>query len=165
MVACICIVISCLGTLNGLMVASTRGMYAIASRGMGPNSEVFKQIDPTTNMTNNSSVWGLFVSALWMMYFYGANLTSGWFGIFNFDSSELPIVTLYAMYIPMFIMFIAKSKELGGFKRFVMPILGLCGCAFMVYAAFAAYGKTVLYYLVVFAVIMVIGNLFYRKKA
>jgi APA family basic amino acid/polyamine antiporter len=69
------------------------------------------------------------------------------------------------MYIPMFIMFIAKSKELNGFKRFVMPILGLCGCLFMVYAAFAAYGKTVLYYLVVFAVIMAIGNLFYRKKA
>ena len=45
-----------------------------------------------------------------------------------------------------------------------MPALAFCGCIFMVYAAFAAYGKTVLFYLVVFAVVMVIGNLFYRKK-
>jgi APA family basic amino acid/polyamine antiporter len=68
------------------------------------------------------------------------------------------------MYIPMFIMFIRKSNELNGFKRFVMPVLGLCGCVFMVYAAFAAYGKTVLFYLIVFAVIMAIGNLFYTSK-
>ena len=57
-----------------------------------------------------------------------------------------------------------KSKELSGIKRIVMPVLAICGSVFMVYAAFAAYGKTVLFYLVVFAVIMAIGNLFYRKS-
>ncbi|MBR5471547.1 MAG: APC family permease [Oscillibacter sp.] len=157
------IVISCLGTLNGLMLACCRGMYALAARGQGPKPELFKQVDPVTNMPSNSAVFSLAVDAFWLLYFYGANLTAPWFGPFSFDSSELPIVTLYGMYIPMFIMFIRKSNELNGFKRFVMPILGLCGCVFMVYAAFAAYGKTVLFYLVVFAVIMVIGNLFYRK--
>ena len=90
-------------------------------------------------------------------------------GIIDIPEGDLDMVrfgvTLYGMYIPMFIMFIRKSKELNGFKRYVMPILGLCGCVFMVYAAFAAYGKTVLFYLIVFAVIMAIGNLFYRKKA
>ncbi len=99
----ICIIISCLGTLNGLMVGATRGMYAIAARNDGPMPQTFSQIDKATNMTTNSSIWGLFVCALWLIYFYGANLTSGWFGVFNFDSSELPIVTIYAMYIPIFI--------------------------------------------------------------
>ena len=159
------IVISCLGTLNGLMLSCCRGMYALAARGQGPKPELFAQVDPVTNMPSNSAIFSLAADGFWLLYFYGANLTAPWFGSFSFDSSELPIVTLYAMYIPMFVMFIAKSKELNGFKRFVMPILGLCGCLFMVYAAFAAYGKTVLYYLVVFAVIMAIGNLFYRKKA
>ena len=44
----------------------------------------------------------------------------------------------------------------------------LVGCLFMIYAAFAAYGvSTVFHYLIVFAVIMVIGNLLYggKKKA
>ena len=167
----VCIVISCLGTLNGLMVGATRGMYAIAVRDEGPAKATFAQVDKSTNMTTNSSVWGLFVCAVWLLYFYGANLTGGWFGPFNFDSSELPIITIYAMYIPMFIVWMKKEKELGVFKRFVLPAISIVACTFMVFAAVYAHGITpyiaakaegrfsfpVLFYLVVFAVIMVIG--------
>ena len=159
------IVISCLGTLNGLTLACCRGMYALAARGQGPKPEMFSQVDPVTNMPSNSSTFSLAVNGFWLLYFFGANLTAPWFGKFSFDSSELPIVTLYAMYIPMFIMFMKKANDLNGFKRYLMPALGLCGCVFMVYAAFAAYGTTVLFYLIVFAVIMVIGNCFYKKRA
>ena len=159
------IVISCLGTLNGLMLSCCRCMYSLAARGQGPLPTLFRQVDPVTNMPSNSAIFSLAVDGFWLLYFYGANLTAPWFGSFSFDSSELPIVTLYGMYIPMFIMFAIKSKELGGFKRWVMPALGFCGCCFMVYAAFAAYGKTVWFYLIVFAVVMAIGNLFYRKDA
>ncbi len=174
----ICIVISCLGTLNGLMVGATRGMYAIAARGEGPSPRMFRQIDKATNMTTNSSVWGLFVCGAWLLYFYGANLTDGgWFGLFNFDSSELPIVTIYAMYIPMFIAWMKKEKELGAFKRFVLPILSLIACLFMVFAAVYAHGITpflaarengtfsfpVLFYLIIFVVIMLLGFIF-RKR-
>ena len=86
------------------LTATTRGMYSISARGEGPNPTMFNQIDPTNNMPMNSSVFGLLMCAVWLLYFYGANLSSnGWFGVFNFDSSELPIVTIYAFYIPMFI--------------------------------------------------------------
>lgn len=158
------IVISCLGTLNGLTLSCCRGMYSLAARGQGPLPKVFGQIDPATNMPTNSSTISLAFNAFWLFYFFGANLTDGWFGSFCFDNSELPIITLYAMYIPMFVQFIRKSTELNGFKRFVMPCLGIVGCCFMVYAAFAAYGvSVVVHYLIVFAVIQVIGNLFYKK--
>ena len=106
------------------------------------------------------------LSGFWLMYFYGACLGGGWFGNFSFDSSELPIITVYAMYIPMFIKFMMISNDLNCFDRYIMPVLGLCGCCVMVYAAFAAYGtSTVLHYLIVFVVVMIVGNLFYRKKA
>lgn len=174
----ICIVISCLGTLNGLMVASTRGMYAIAARGQGPRPETFSQIDKSTNMTTNSSIWGLFVCSLWLIYFYGANLTSGWFGLFNFDSSELPIITIYALYIPMFIAWMIKEKELGIFKRFVLPSLSIVSCLVMIFAAIYAHGITpylnakangtfafpVLFYLILFAVVMILGAVFKNSK-
>lgn len=174
----ICIVISCLGTLNGLMIAETRGMYAIAARDEGPSPKTFAQIDKATNMPSNSSVWGLFVSAAWLVYFYGANLTSGWFGLFNFDSSELPIVTIYAMYIPIFIVWMKKEKDMGVFKRFVLPSVALVACLFMVFAAVYAHGITpylaakaegsfsfpVLFYLILFAVIMILGAVF-RKPS
>jgi len=174
----ICIVISCLGTLNGLMVATTRGMYAIACRDEGPKPDTFKQIDKSTNMVTNSSVWGLFTCSVWLLYFYGANLTSGWFGLFNFDSSELPIITIYAFYIPIFILWMKKEKELGFVKRFVLPTLAILSCLFMVFAAVYAHGIVpymnakangsfafpVLFYFIVFAVIMVAGAFFKGKK-
>ncbi len=167
----ICIVVSCLGTLNGLMVGATRGMYAIAARGEGPRPNTFRQIDRATNMTTNSSIWGLFICAVWLVYFYGANLTSGWFGYFNFDSSELPIVTIYGMYIPMFIAWMIKEKDMGVFKRFILPFISLVACVFMVFAAVYAHGITpyltakangefsfpVLFYMIIFAVVIIVG--------
>ncbi len=176
----VCVVVSCLGTLNGLMVAECRGMYAIAARKEGPNPEMFSQVDKATNVTSNSAIWGLFISSAWLVFFYGANLTEkGWFGPFNFDSSELPIVTVYAMYIPMMIMWMKKEKDLGVMKRFILPALSIFACGFMVFAACYAHGYTpymtalesgefrcpVIFYLIVFAVIMVAGAVLKNGKS
>ena len=174
----VCIVISCLGTLNGLMVAATRGMYAIAVRNQGPKPKMFRQIDESTNMVPNSAVYGLLMCCVWMVYFYGANLTAGWFGPFCFDSSELPNITIYAMYIPMFIMWMKKEKDEKVFKRFILPIAAILCCAFMVYAAVYAHGITpylaakdagkfalpALFYLIIYAAIMFIGKLAMGKR-
>jgi len=154
------VIISCLGTLNGLMLACTRGMYAMAVRNRGFMPDTFKQVDNITNMPTNSSIFGVLLCAFWLLYFYGANLTDPWFGAFCFDTSELPIVTLYAAYIPIFVMVIKKEKDLNTFKRYVMPSLSILGCVFMVVAACFAHGKAVLYYLIVFAIIMLIGSKF-----
>ncbi len=168
------IVISCLGTLNGLMVGCTRGLYSIATRNEGPSPKMFSQVDNVTNMPTNSSIFGLLVCGVWLLYFYGANLTAGWFGLFNFDSSELPIITIYGMYIPMLIVWVIKEKDLGVFKRFVLPIAAITGCLFLCFVAVYAHGITpylnaqaagkfsfpVLFYLIIFAVVMGIGFLF-----
>lgn len=160
------VVISCLGTLNGLMLACCRGLYVLAANGEGPRPELFAQVDPASGMPGNSAAAGLLTSSLWLVYFYGANLSvPGWFGRFCFDSSELPVVTLYAMYIPLFVQMMRRAERLNVFKRFVMPSLAVCGCVFMVYAAFAGYGTTVFYYLIVYAAIMAVGRCFYRKAA
>ena len=167
------IVISCLGTLNGLMMGCTRGFYALAARGVGPKPEVFNKVDTQTNMPTNSSVMGLLFAAFWLLYFYGANLTSPWFEPFCFDSSELSIVTIYALYIPMFVMFMKKEKDMNALHRFVLPILALCGSVFMVIAAIYAHGISIstkllempiFYYLIVFVVVMAIGAFFSKPK-
>ena len=156
------VVISCLGTMNGLMMGCTRGFYALAARNVGPNPEAMREVSPRTNMPTNASVLGLLFAGFWLLYFYGANLTSPWFWKFCFDSSELPIITVYAMYIPMFLSFIRKEKDLNAFQRFVMPILSVCGCIFMVYAAIVSHKMSCVYYLIIFALFMVVG-LFFRK--
>jgi APA family basic amino acid/polyamine antiporter len=158
------VIISCLGTLNGLMLACTRGLYSIAVRGLGPKPEVFGQIDNVTNMPTNSSIFGVLLCGIWLFFFYGANLTEPWFGFFCFDSSELPIITIYAMYIPIFIVLMKKEKDLSVFNRFVMPILAVAGCVFMMIAACFAHKMAVVAYLAIFTAVMLIGTMFSKKR-
>ncbi len=164
------VIISCLGTLNGLMMGCTRGFYSLAVRSEGPDPETLKELSPRTNMATNSSALGLLFAGFWLLFWYGAIVTqiaeiTPWFGkMLSFDSSELPIITVYAMYIPMFIMFMVKEKDLNWFKRILMPILGVLGCLFMVYAAIVSHGINVVGYLIIFAVIMIIGAFFAKQK-
>jgi len=157
------VVISCLGTLNGLMLGCTRGMYSLAARNQGPKASIFKQVDKETNMPSNSSIVGLLLCAFWLLYFFGTQLTDSWIGPYWFDSSELPIVTIYASYIPIFIMLAVKEKELPSFKRFVMPVLAVLACIFMIIAACFAHKMAVVWYLITFAIVMLLGSFFYKK--
>lgn len=173
------VAVSCLGTLNGLLIGCIRGMYSISVRGCGPRPDYMKQVDAASNMPSNSCIVGLVIVATWLVYFYGANLANeSWFGTFSFDSSELPIITIYAFYVPILIQFMRKEKGLSPFKRFVLPAFGIVGSLFMVSAAIYSHGYVpymkakangefscpVLFYLIVFAVIMLLGALFMKPK-
>jgi APA family basic amino acid/polyamine antiporter len=153
------IAISCLGTLNGLMLGCCRGMYAIAARGEGPKPETYSQVDKHTNMPHNSSIFALMITAAWFFYFYLSNLAGMWSGPFVFDSSELPIITIYLMYLPIFIQWIRKEKDQSVVRRFILPILAMIGSAFMVFACILSHRMACVWYIIVFAVIMVIGGL------
>ncbi len=160
------IAISCLGTTNGLMLGCSRCMYAMAARNEGPAPKVYQQVDTQTNMPTNSAVFALFATAAWFLYFYCSNLAGMWTGPFVFDSSELPIITIYLMYLPILIQWIRKEKDRPILHRFVMPILALCGSVFMVIACIFSHGIACVWYLIVFAVIMGIGALIeHAKKA
>lgn len=174
------VAISCMGTLNGLMLGCSRGFYSIASRDAGPKPHVFKSVDKHTNMPSNAATISLLMCTLWFFFFYGGNLApnGGWFGFFNFDSSELPICTTYALYLPIFIIFMIKAKDVSPIKRFVLPTLAIIGSCFMIFAAFYAHGFApfmaakaegkfacpIIAYLIVFAIIMIIGKFLSNKN-
>ena len=131
------VVISCWGTCNGLTMAVTRGMFDLAVESGSPKLAMFKNVDANTDMAN----------------------TMEGFGPFKFDSSELPIITLYAIYIPIYIALL-KRRDLSGFRGKVMPVLAILCSLFMVFAAIYSHKWNVLYYLIVFFVIEVIGAFF-----
>jgi len=172
------VAVSCLGTLNGLMIGCTRGMYSLAIRNMGPAPHIFKEVDKNTDMPVNSSIFGLLISAVWLFYYYCANLRENIFSVFGFDSSELPIVTTYALFIPIFISFISKSDGGNILKNKIMPILAVLASCFMIYAAIYAHGVKpyletrskgyfscpILFYFIVFSIIMGIGCIFYNHN-
>lgn len=159
------VIISCLGTLNGLMLGCSRGIYSLASRGRGPSPKVFNMVDKHTNMPTNSAVIALLLCAAWLFFFYCSQMSdfSEKLGMFAFDPTELPIVTIYPFYIPIFFKMML-SKDFKGFQRFVAPALAIIGSVFMVIAAFEAHSSKIPGYLILFAVIMAIGMCFMKKK-
>ncbi len=162
------IVVSCLGTLNGLMLGCCRGIYSLSARDEGISPETFKQIDRVTNMPHNSSAFALLTCAVWFVYFILMGLGVFDFGViskYGFDSSELPIITIYPMYVPILVIMMLKEKDLHPVKRFVLPGLSIVGVGVIVAASIIKHGMANVWYLIVFAVIMGIGAyVYYRKK-
>ena len=156
------IAISCLGTTNGLMLGCTRCMYSLAARGEGPRPDVFSQVDSKTDMPANSAVFALLITAFWFLYFYFTNIAGTFQGPFVFDSTELPIITVYLMYLPMLIQWMRKEKDQSLLRRFVMPVLAFCGSVFMVVACVFSHRWGCLWYLIVFAAVMAAGFLVNR---
>lgn len=169
------IAISCIGTMNGLMLACCRGVYSVAARGKGPATHMFSRVDEHTNMPNNSAVMGLLLCGFWGLYFYLSNLAGTWSHKtvftgtifesvpFLFDPTELPIITIYALYIPVFIQWIRKQKGTSVWQHYILPILAICGSVFMVIACLVSHGMGCFWYLIVFAFVMVLGGLLNRR--
>ncbi len=170
------IAISCAGTMNGLMLGCCRGIYSLAARGEGPKPALFAQVDRHSNLPTNSAILGLLLCAVWGCYFMFASLFETWGGVhafvgtslesvpFSFDASELPIITIYAMYIPIFISWMRKATDETALRRYVIPGLAILGSLFMVYACLVGHRMENFWYLIVFAVIMLIGAAFRKKK-
>ena len=157
------VVISCWGTCNGLTMAATRGMFDLATESGSPKLAMFKTVDPATGMASNSAVLGLLMSVLWLLYFYFGTVLNS-FGPVMFDSSELPIITLYALYIPIYIA-LMKRSDLSAFRGKVMPVLAILCSVFMVFAAIYSHKWNVAWYLGLFLIIEIIGSFFKGKKA
>jgi APA family basic amino acid/polyamine antiporter len=61
-----------------------------------------------------------------------------------------------------------KEKDLHPVKRFALPILSLCGIATIIIACIIKHKMAIVWYLVVFAVIMLAGfavKMYNRKKS
>ncbi len=163
----ILVVVSCLGTLNGLMVGCTRGIYSLSARNEGISPDTFKQIDKKTNMPHNSAAFALLTCAFWFVYFIFSMLEIFVFDSavagepvnYGFDSSELPIITIYPLYVPILIIMMIKEKDLHPVKRFVLPAISIVGVGVIVAASILSHKMANVWYLIVFAVIMGIGAL------
>ncbi|MDC7233072.1 MAG: amino acid permease [Spirochaetales bacterium] len=122
------VVVSCLGTLNGLVMATSRGMYSIAVRGRGPAVDFFSRINKKTASTLNSALAGLGISLFWLLVWYGN--FQGWWGGF-LDISELPIVFLYSIYLSLYFWYVRHFKDFSFVQRYVAPALAGIGSVYI----------------------------------
>ena len=157
------IVVSCFSTCNGLCVANSRALYALAARNHLPSS--FATLDPNSNMPLTSSTLSMLLAMVWLVHFYGSHIEPPWFPhTFRFDSSELPIITLYAFYIPMFLCMMKKEKDLRFFSRFILPGLATLCCILMVITCMVVHSSKIPGYFIVFAIDMALGAFVLLRK-
>ena len=162
------ITISCLGTMNGLIMSSCRGLYALSARGMGPKPEFYGDIDKQNNFSIKSSLFGMMISGFWfawlvMVWMGGPEMFGSVHNIewIAWEPDEIGIIFLYIMYIPMMIGLMAKAKDLKPFQRYVLPALGIVCCLFFAYAIWIGYGwKKCIGFAVFFLIVEFIGHLF-----
>lgn len=166
------IIISCLGTTNGVMMGTMRGLYSLSFRTEGKRANILAEVDRSTGMPLKSCIACLGICAFWFLqwqvFFWEGplvmNKTENPAWLLGWEADEIVIITLYAFYIPIFIMTMIKEKDFGFVKRIVLPLLGIAASVFMAYCCVVSYGELVLSYLVVFALFMLAGVAFYYVK-
>ena len=166
------IIISCLGTANGMVMCTLRGLYSLSVRGLGPKPAVISEIDKTTGMPLKSCIVGMGLMGFWLfqtstLFFQGPLAFNGtgnpeW--LLAWEADEICIITLYAMYIPMFIHIILHKKSFSFLYRFILPVLSIIASLFMCYCCYVSYGTQVFYYLVFYALIMILGMYLMHPK-
>jgi len=165
------LVISCLGTLNGLTMGGVRGIYALASRGQGPKAKEFNKLHPKFNVSVKSSLFGLGFALFFLVLWYFAIL-KGFSQLGRMD--ELVIALIYTSYFSIYIWIMLNLTELNWFKRYFVPFLACLGAAFLIFSAtglftFVTTGETgMIIDFLVFAgiagIIVIFGMFFYRNK-
>lgn len=154
------ILVSVIGTLNGLTLGAIRGGYQIGVKNIGPKPSFMTKLSKY-DAPVNSGLISLAVGVFWGIIWYGN--FQGYWGVFM-DTSVLPIVFMYTAYIMVYVDVIKNYKELPAWKRFGVPALATFGGLYLIYGAFTSDPKAFLYYLVIVVVIMGIGYLLYNKK-
>lgn len=157
------VAISCMGTANGLMLAGSRAMYALSMRSERLGAGRFAQLDQRSNVPYNSAVFMLIATCIWFIYYYLSNLSHAWTGPFVFDVTELPIITVYMLYLPMLVQWMRMEKEMSVLRRYIMPALAIFGSVFMIIVGIVSHGMGCLWYLIVFAVVMLAGSVVIKQ--
>ncbi len=66
------VVVSCLGTLNGLVLTNIRGPYALAVRGQGPMPKVLSKVNPRFHMPMRAAIASGIVSFTYLFLWYAS---------------------------------------------------------------------------------------------
>jgi APA family basic amino acid/polyamine antiporter len=156
------VLVSVLGTLNGLIMGGIRGMYSISVRDIGPKPEIFKKCSKN-NATVNSGILSLVVTLFWLVIWYGN--FQGWWNNNFMDTSILPIVFIYGAYIFIYIYIMRSMNQLSFINRYIIPLLASAGGLYLIYGAFMSNKLMFLYFFLIVAVIMLVGMLTYRKHS
>ncbi len=125
------IMISCLGTVNGLTISCCRGMYTMSCRGQGIFPEKFSKLGRNQSVSLLSCIYGFGCMVLMLGVWYLA-LHGVWLFKYLGSMDEIVCAIIYGVYITMYIYIIKNFKDCNIFQRYIMPVIAIIGSLFFV---------------------------------
>lgn len=128
------VVISIMGTVNGLMMGIIRLPYLIALRGdVVPFAKSLRKVNERFGLSLGSAAMGFGLFLVWTLIHY---FTLGKPFLPNSDVSEVPITLSYLMYIVLYVQVLRLYKK-GQIKSVwmgvVVPVLAMLGSGFILW--------------------------------
>ena len=156
------IIISVIGTVNGLVIGYIRMPYSLSLRkNMFPFSKHLRKIDKRFQMPLNSAICSLIICTIWMFVHY---LCTKYNLLYNSDVSEGAIGISYIfytlLYIRVFKMYLDKEIK-SKFKGLVCPILATIGS--LIILSGGIQNKLFIFY-IIFCILLFLYSLYYYQK-
>lgn len=157
------IIISVLGTVNGIILGSIRLPYAMAIRNMIPGSKVFrKENERLGNMPVHSALLAYVISLFMLFLHY---ITQKYNMLYNSDISEISIVTNYVGYIVLYIAVIRLAKR-GEIKNmwygYVFPAFAILGALIILFGGMK--NPLFLTYFIICGLLIIVSILYAMKN-
>ena len=167
------IMVSCLGTVNGVSISCCRGMYTMSCRGQGICPKAFSKLGKNESVSLLSCLYGLGCMILMLGVWYLA-MHGVWLFKYLGSMDEIVCAIIYGVYITMYVYIIRNFKDNNVFSRYVMPILAIIGSIFFVICGTGLYQliadglfdsiKAFLVFMLLFALLMFPCVFFYKEK-
>ena len=158
------VVISIIGTVNGLIMGHIRLPYSLGIRGMLPKSKEISKINKFTGISINSAIIAFIASCICLLVHY---ITQKYSLIPNGDISEISITVNYMLYVLLYykVFTMGISGEVKGLWRGkINPIFATIGSLIILFGSFN--NPMFKYYLLVNCLLLTMAYLFckYRKE-
>ncbi|MGL4773295.1 MAG: APC family permease, partial [Clostridium sp.] len=155
------VIVSVIGTVNGLIMGFIRLPYSLALRELLPKSDFIKVINKKYEMPINSAIISSFITLFWFVVHY---LTQKLNLLPNSDVSEISVVMSYVLYCMLYIAIfkMGTSGEIKGFlKGRFYPVMGMLGS--LVILTGGAKNPLFIYY-ALFCILVIITSIVFFNK-
>lgn len=155
------VIISIMGTVNGLIMGYIRMPYSLAVRNMFPKAKSLSKINNKYKMPILSAFLVIGITLFWMAIHY---ITVKLNMLQNSDISEISITINYVLYIVFYVKVIRMglSKEIKGvFKGFINPCLAIVGSLIILFGSMG--NRLFFVYALICALVILTAMVFYKK--
>ena len=154
------VVISIMGTVNGLILGMIRLPHSLAERNMFPKSEFVSKVNEKFLMHINSAVVAFLISTVW----FGVHYITTKFGMLpNSDISEISITMSYALYMILYFKVLQlgnKGEIKGVWSSKINPTLAIIGSLIIL---FGSMGNKLFWIYAAFCLLVIVAAVYFWK--